>query len=332
MNSRRIAAVSCLALFAGGLFVVFQPSQAVKGKVFGEAFCAGYPTSYWNSQLSADPGAQSEAISTLTHAGADSVEVLRALLRQQANAEVRLTALELLGKLGPTAQTAGDDLIEASRDGDPHICNLAIITIPKVETPVAKALPALIPLLKTEQAADVARAISVYRGQAKPALPELVALLENDSKDVISRWNAARALGKLGPEGLDALPVLIKYTTCPEDTIREHSVEAIGDIGPTAVAGLPALVDCLDDPYVKVRRDSVRSLGYMGAVARTAVPQIKTLLNDPEEIVRKAAKDALKIIAPEELPQDPPPSIPPASPEAPATTKEAAETPEKSKT
>lgn len=306
MNFRQKAAIAAAVLVIAGIFVVFQPSQSIRGKLAGEAFCGGYPTGYWVSQLRAGPGVRSEAISQLESAADDSVEVLRELLRSPANAEVRLTAVELLGKLGPAAQSAGDDLIRATQDADSHVRNLAVLTIPKVETPVAKALPALIPLLKSEHAHDAARAISVYRGQGKPALPDLVKLLEDESRDVLTRWNAARALGKLGPEGIDALPVLIRFTKCPEETIREHAAEAIGDIGPTAVDGIPSLINCLGDPVAKVRRDAVRSLGYIGPGAKSAVPQIKPLLTDSEEIVRKATKDALKAIAPEELPVDPP--------------------------
>ncbi len=314
MNFRQKSVIAGVGLLiAGGLFVVWQPSQSIRGSMAGEAFCGGYPTGYWGSQLHAGPGDRSQAISQLESSGADSVGVLRELLREHADPEVRLTAAELLGKLGPVAQAAGDDLIQATLDADPHIRNLAVVTIPKVETPVGKALTALIPLLKSEHAPDAARAISVYRGQAKAALPDLVKLLEDESRDTLTRWNAARALGKLGPEGIEALPVLIRFTTSPEETLREHSAEAIGDIGPTAVEGIPALLDCLDDPATKVRRDAVRSLGYIGLGAKSAVPQLKLLLKDPEEMVRQATTDALKIIAPEELPVEAPKADVPAS-------------------
>lgn len=311
--SRKNLIASVGLLVVGGLFVVWQPSQSIRGTIAGEAFCGGHPTGYWGAQLIEGPSTRSETISQLERFGADSVGVLRELLRVHANPEVRLTAAELLGKLGPVAQAAGDDLIRATQDADSHVRNLAVLTIPKVETPVAKALPALIPLLKSEHAPDAARAISVYRSQAKPALPDLVELLEDESRDALTRWNAARALGKLGPEGIEALPVLIRYTTSSEETIREHSAEAIGDIGPTAVDGIPALLDCLDDPAIRVRRDAARSIGFIGPGAKSAVPQIKALLNDPEEIVRKAATDALKVIAPEEQPVEAPkPSLPAA--------------------
>ncbi len=314
MNLRQKCLLAGMGLLvAGGLFVIWQPSRVIRGSMAGEAFCSGYPTGYWGAQLHAGPAARSQAISQLERTGADSVSVLRELLREHANPEVRFTAMELLGKLGPVAQAAGEDLIQATLDTDSHVRNLAVLTIPKVETPVAKALPALIRLLKSEHAPDAARAISVYRGQAKAALPELVEVLEDESRDALTRWNAARALGKLGPEGIEALPVLIRLTKSPEETIREHSAEAIGDIGPTAVEGIPALLDCLDDPATKVRRDAVRSLGYIGPGAKSAVPPLKLLLKDPEEMVRQATTDALKIIAPEELPVEAPKTDAPAN-------------------
>jgi hypothetical protein len=47
-------------------------------------------------------------------------------------------------------------------------------------------------------------------------------------------------------------------------------------------------------------------LGQIGPASRVAVAEIKGLLQDPEEIVRLAARDALRAIAPEELPAEKP--------------------------
>lgn len=303
-------------LLAGGLYLWWQPSRVILGTLAGEAFCDGFPTSFWGKQLSGDPAAQADALSKLEQSGEKGVSVLRELLSSHFVPEVRCTALELIGKLGPAAHTASDDVIQATMDKDSHVRALAAKAIPQIETPAAKGVPVLMTLLDTEHAAVVARALSVYRGEARPALPNLVAIVQNESKDVEARWNAVRTLGKLGPDGLDALPVLIEFTKHAEDNLREHAAEAIGDIGPTAVDGIPALVDCLDDSFVKVRRDAVRSLGYIGEAARTAVPQIKPLLDDPEEIVRVAAEKTLKTIAPEELPEKKPEETEPEKKEA----------------
>ncbi len=313
MNRRKLGFGIAALLMAIAAFTIWQ-SATILGTLAGDQFCAGYPTRYWGHQLHAGPATRAEAIPKLEAAGADSVGVLCELLREHPDPEVQFLAAELLGKLGPVAHAASDDLIAATRDPDSHVRAVAAVAIPAVETPVTKALPALIPMLTSEHAGRVARAISVYRGQAKAALPDLIKLLQDETKDTETRWNAARALGKLGPEGIDALPVLIEYCTHAEETIREHAVEAIGDIGPTATAGIPALIDCLDDPATRVRRDAVRSLGYFGPAVKDTVPQIKLLLNDKEQLVRAAALNALKAIAPEEVPVPKPKEETPPTP------------------
>ena len=45
----------------------------------------------------------------------------------------------------------------------------------------------------------------------------------------------------------------------------------------------------------------MRSLGYIGEAAKHAVPEILPLLKDKQELVRHATKNALRILAPDEL-------------------------------
>ncbi len=310
-------------LFAGlgllaALVIVLEPTGLIRGRLMGESFFANRPASYWRRALAAGPGERAAAREQLTHGGTASVDVLTSVLQTGATAEVRWTAAEMLAALGPDAESAHPVLLSALQDKDTHIQAVAAAAIPKVSTPADLAIPSLIPLLKREHAAIAARAISEYHGQAAPAIPALVELLNDTSQSTEARWNAARTLGKIGPPAVDIVPALIVATHDGEATIREHAVEAIGDIGPSAVDGIPALIDALDDPATRVRRDAVRSLSYMGAAAEQAVPQIKLLLDDPEEIVREAATNALRAIAPEELPEYP--ADAPADPEATPST------------
>lgn len=317
MRQKWIAGLVVVLLAVAG-FVIFQPSGAIRGTIAGEAFLNGHPSSYWGQQLTGGPEQQANARTTLEESGEAAVGVLCDLLSDHPDSEVRVAAAELLGKLGPQASDASQELLAAIGDRDPHVRAVAIVAVPAVNTSPEKAVAALIPLLESEHAAIAARAISVYREQGQLALPALEKLMRDDSKEIEMRWNAARALGKLGPSGIDSLPALIEFTTHAEETLREHAAEAIGDIGPTATAGIPALRECLDDSARKVRRDAVRSLGYIGEAAKDAVPDILPLLNDPEEIVRVAALDALKKIAPDQVPPETQESEKAATPEKPS--------------
>lgn len=299
MSHRRRAAVAAALLLAGiALSVIWQPSQVWLGTLAGDSFCNGYPARYWGNQLTGEPGNRADARSKLEQAGEQAILVWRQLLRTHADPEVRWTAAEELGKQGAVAHSASAELLRALDDPDSHVRAVAAKAIPQVETPASKAVPALSRMLDSEHAGLAARAMSVYRGEARPALERLIALLRDTSRPPEARWNAARTLGKMGPDGLGALPVLIEFTTDADDLIREHAAEAIGDFGPAAAAGIPALLECLDDPITKVRRDAVRSLGQLGEAAHDAVSRIQPLLDDPEEIVRVAARKALKAIDP----------------------------------
>lgn len=294
-----------------------EPTQSVLGWLAGEPFFAGRPLRYWAARLSGAPGENAAALEALSAGEGSAVEpLLTALYRTQSGddgAELRWTALELLGKHAPVGHSAQAVVLQALDDDDAHVRSVAAGLVPKVGIPAERGVPALIPLLQGPHGVVAARALSEYRGAASGALESLVVLMHDGSASVEARWNAARTIGKIGPDALPALPDLIAELDNPEDTIREHAAEAIGDIGPAAAElGVPALRRVLNDRYVKVRRDAVRSLGYIGPAAREAVEDIVPLLHDPEEIVRAAAREALQKIALEQVP--PPTPAAPASP------------------
>jgi HEAT repeat protein len=286
-----------IVLVVGLLAVLVEPTGIVRGKVLGETFFASRPMSYWERQLLAGPAERAAARQTFLEGGPQAVPVLVEMLRSSDSAEVRWSAADFLGRLGPDAAAASKMLLAALDDPDPHVQSVAVEAVPKVGTPADDAVPALAGLLDTRHAPVAAYAISNYRAQAAPALPELTQLLADTSQNADARWNAARTIGKTGPPAIDALPVLIEMTRDSEATVRGNAAEAIGDIGPTAVAGVPALIAALEDPVPTVRQNAVRALGYIGPPAAEAAGAIRPLLEDPDEKVRAEAEEALNAIA-----------------------------------
>jgi HEAT repeat protein len=303
-------ALILVVIFAGllvvGLFI--EPTGVALGYLRGESFYDGRPSGYWARQLAGDPAASSAAIEKLERGKGAVVGVLAELLQGQSRfpSEVRYTAAEILGRIGPDADAASQALLDALNDPDPHVRLVAAAALPKTGVPAADAVPALTKRLAEEPSVVTARALSEYRGQAIEALPTLIKTLENQELDSETRWNAARTLGKIGPEGTEAIPALVEALEDKESTVREHSAEALGDIGPPAAEAIPDLVAVLGDPATRVRRDAVRSLGQIGPASRVAVAEMKELLKDPEEMVREAARNALLAVAPEELPDEKP--------------------------
>ncbi len=288
--------------------VLLEPTQTVSGWIAGDSFLAGRPSRYWAKQLQGGPSASAAALAILEKQGAAAIPVLSEIYLDspgESRSELRWTALELLAKNSPLPASAHTTMLRALGDPDPHVRSVAIAATPKAGVPAEDVVPKLKELLRSKHSVVAARAMSDYRASAAAALPELVAAMHDEKLPTEARWNAARTIGKIGPNAVSAVQDLIDEMDDPEDTIREHAAEAIGDIGPVAAElGVPALRKVLTDRYVKVRRDAVRSLGYIGADARPAAEDMLRLLKDPEPIVREAAEKALKIVAPELLPKE----------------------------
>jgi HEAT repeat protein len=305
MKSRLIWIPVAVAVAAAAVAAVFvDPTQTVLGKLLGDSFFLARPTRFWACSLRAGPAQRADAKSQLEKGGTDAVPVLVGILRGWPGpdeAELRCTAGAILTNLGPDAVDAAPALVAALRDGDPHVQAVCATALTKVGVPAESAVPLLAEMLKTQHAVVAARALSQYRGAAAASLPALVDLLQDESQGAEARWNAARAIGKIGPAAVSAVPALIDASRDTEWTVREHCAEAIGEIGPSAAPlAIAALESMLTDPHHRVRRDAVRSLGHFGEAARGALTEISKLVDDPEEIVRQAAKTAVKAIAPGE--------------------------------
>lgn len=288
------------ALVLGGV----GPLVVVRGWLAGEEFFAGRPTTDWRRALCGDPRLRADAIASLESGGQEAAAVLAAILRdrRRSTAQARWCSAELLGKVGAESSAVEAALVAALEDPDPYVRGVAVVAIPAAGVPAEAAVPALTEFLRGARDPVALRALSEYRAAAQPALPLLLDILGDQSLDTEIRWNAARTIGKIGPAAVSAVPALVACLKDEAATVREHSAEALGDLGPPAGDGVPGLVAVLDDPAPRVRRDAVRSLGQIGDPARTAVPQIKLLLKDKEAIVQEAARNALRILAPDELP------------------------------
>jgi len=165
---------------------------------------------------------------------------------------------------------------------------------------------------------------------AKPAIPEL-AHLASTSKDEVIRDRVIRALGDMGPTGVEGLLTVI---TNKNGLSRFNAVTALCAVGTNATTATPALIECLhdldpnvagaaagvigelelqpdltipaitnairDSPAV-VRQFQVMALKHFGGKARSAVPALVDALADDDERVRGAAALTLNEIAPEVL-------------------------------
>jgi HEAT repeat protein len=284
-----------LVLGAGGLVVGLDPDRRVLGWARGEPFFQGRAASAWRRDLrqSEDAGAN-DAFSSLVAGKADAVPVCSWVLRTATEAEARWRAVDVIGKIGKDAAPAAPDVVAALSDGDPLVRRVAVRVIGEMTPDVAGVIPALVALFPDVEAI---RAVARFGPRGSDGAPSLRALFTHEDPTV--RWQAVRAIGKIGEPALAAMPELIRLTASdPDPLVREHAAEALGDIGPAAAEGIPALVKALHDPIARVRRDAVRALGQMGPAAKGALLDVREAIQDPDADVKTAATRAARLIDP----------------------------------
>jgi HEAT repeat protein len=197
-----------------------------------------------------------------------------------------------------------------------------------------KAFPALRKGVSDPVAAarlQAVEALETMGPAAGPAVPELIQALRDPN--LLVRWAAARALGKIGPEqaaaavgplgrllfdpDLDvdlaaatalerfgplargAVPQLVRALGASDEQKRLAVIRTLTSIGTDAAPAIPALAVALSDPETMVRRQAAELLGKFGSAAASAEPALRRAMADLEPEVRQAASAALlKILHP----------------------------------
>jgi HEAT repeat protein len=120
-----------------------------------------------------------------------------------------------------------------------------------------------------------------------------------DNEDAGARTDAIKALGMLGREAEQALPVIEAAMTDSVPEIRHNAAWALGRMGDAhADKIVPLLGTALTtDEDEDVRIQSAWALGQMGKHARAASAALNAALEDPEIRVRRESYETLKIVA-----------------------------------
>lgn len=168
----------------------------------------------------------------------------------------RRGAAQDLGKLGSDAKGAAAALAEAvAKDRDAFVRRFAAQSLGLIGPQAAKdAVPALSKAIKTDTHKEVIQASIEALGHmgsaAVPALRDAV-----KSSELTVQFQAAKALGQIGPDAKDAVKTLIDVFKNPPPMKRNNDAppvrtavaEALGNIGPAAKDALPALKEVIAD-------------------------------------------------------------------------------------
>ncbi len=104
------------------------------------------------------------------------------------------------------------------------------------------------------------------------------------------RLRAIKALGKLGPNAIHALPGLSAVVNDNDAKVREAAAQAIGAVGPAA---LPVLAKNLTHRDKYVRRNTVWALAKLGPAGRSVLPDLCHALRDSDPRTAAGAAQAI---------------------------------------
>jgi HEAT repeat protein len=187
------------------------------------------------------------------------------------------------------------DLIKSLGDADAAVRMKAIDALGRIGPDAKQAAPALLPFLGDPSAEMRGRAV-VALGEigpdAKESIPGLIKALGDTDASV--RKCAVLALYGIGPESKDAVAALVKSLEDTDLTVRMNAALALGRMGPGAKDAVPALVKTLGQKEAGLRAVAADALGGIGPEAKGAVGELERLAEkDPQEFVRQYAHDAL---------------------------------------
>ncbi|QDT41954.1 HEAT repeat protein [Gimesia alba] len=216
-----------------------------------------------------------------TQLRADEVTELVNLL-QSDNPKVRYAAARSLKALGPKARIAIKPLIAALNDpGKPVDVEFNFFG-PRVQDVASEVLveigpPAVPSLIKALSHRDktvrqyAAKTLGEIGPPANHSFNALKNLLTDDDEWV--RWDAVRAVGKVGVTPQKAVPLLesVFRRSKEEDFVREAALTTLHDADPKGTLAIPLLVEGLKNANGDIVAASAQTLGKFHGRAQSAV-------------------------------------------------------------
>jgi len=142
---------------------------------------------------------------------------------------------------------------------------------------------------------------------APRGLPPLLSALTNKSASV--RYAAAESLHLITTEKEKVIPQLIHALHDTNSAVVNAVLTSLNSYAIDPAIAVPAFTECLQSTNERTRELAAFHLGVYHRDARPAASRLMGLLSDPDANVRKAATNAVVLIAPKALTTGQPPSV-----------------------
>lgn len=236
--------------------------------------------------------------------GEDLLPALDKTIKELDNKDfnIQLSACRVLSKIGPKASKAGPRLVTLLEEGIPSARSWAGIALgaigPHDEYDVVKLLEERLDRFYFVDRERALIGLAHLGPHAKPALPKIEKLMEDESKSV--QHTASRTHWKVSGDATKAVEQLI--TLIPSMNLGTDSMDIIGEMGTEAKSAVPALIKQLSSPELPTREAAIYALASIGADAKTAIEPLEKLNSvEKDQLVRAAIEIAFqKIKTPED--------------------------------
>ena len=234
-----------------------------------------------------------------------AIVALARALRNDPSQTVRFQACVSLGRIGPCAPDAMNDLIDMAieKESDAKLRDQARTAIWVLASPqCADCLPRLLELFRKGEIDEpmqftVLLALGQIAAKEEEVVPLLVSVL--NSKDATKkRLRDAAAIGlcEMGAKAKHAIPALmeafdgsVRANDAHSLSLRQLILDGLPKFGAEASKAVPALLVALestlkanDEHTRELRRSIFFALGILGPVAITAGPTLNRIATDPD--------------------------------------------------
>lgn len=229
----------------------------VVGGVFGPKTAGVLPAITGALEADSEPDIRQQAAALLGQMGDDakgSVYALREALVNDKAGKVREAAAVALGELSKFSHEYVLTLAKALND--PH----------------------------EGTRAAAAEAILKMKDKAGPAMPDLMKLAGDPSKDRFSRQFALKCIARIGTDDNEVAKILIAVLAEKDAAVplRAEAADGLGRSTLAAAKVLPPLADALADPSLEVKRAAAAALAKQGQHAEIVWPKVVAALGAKE--------------------------------------------------